>query len=401
MHCPALAYLTCYSTATLQVCLQASDCMNDIINKVQPSFVVEVVNAIFAGYFKRIVGSLDCQMLYAIVHPEERKVKSLLSNIYVKRDERYKCWFVFNGFGVVFRSIGNFEQQLHMQSRFCMPMREIPFTLHFKQGSPPQTHFDRVVPDAINISFISYHGKCFNWTGSFTISPPTEVIDSNSQSTFVRQYDRDKSGVVDYCLVSEVDGKLQSFPVIIRDGKSYFSDLVCHWVVCSLSGNIQAKSVDCASNPFDVLWWHVFENNRVLCSTMDICVSVSGPVLAHDIKFTQSENECLNATFHSKGSLVHADGTVLKTYEMADAKNGVFMQLTFCPKLRKWLIKSIDQAVLPMQWNLVAMSNCSATYTNPTFCKEWYVLGPSGTYKLSPLMTCEMTARRIACPAVN
>jgi hypothetical protein len=134
---------------------------------------------------------------------------------------------------------------------------------------------------------------------------------------------------------------------------------------------------------------------------MDICVSVPGPAFAHDIRFRQSQNNYLNTTFHAKSSSIHTDGTVLKVYEMADDINGVLMHLIFCPRLRKWLIKALDQAMLPLQWNLVAMSNCSASYSNPTLCKEWHVLSPTGLFKYSPLMTCEMTARRMACAPVS
>lgn len=402
MHCTACTYLTCCLTGALVLCKDSSDPLDVIIGKVQPSFVVDVLKSIFmCHYFERIIGNKDSQILYSIVHPEERKVNSLMTNVCIRRCEKTKRWYICNGFGVIFTSTHSFEHQLHMQSTWTLPSRHTPFTLHFKEYTPPEANFYREVPDTINLSFIAQGGKPFNWTGAYTLSPPTEVADSDGKSKFVRQYDRKRSGTVDYCLTSHVNNKLVPFSVTMRDGRSYFQE-PCHWVVCTLNGFIVAKSLDVKSSPFDVRWWNVYDGYpKTLCSTMDICASVQGPTFAHDIRFRQSQNDSLNTTFHAKSSSIHIDGTVLPVYEMVDTSKTVLMHLIFCPRLRKWLIKAIDQAMLPLQWNLLAMSNCSASYSNPTLCKEWYVLDTNGLFKRSPLMTCEMTARRMVCAPMS
>jgi hypothetical protein len=284
------------------------------------------------------------------------------------------------------------------------------FRLNFTECTPPQAASVVEVPQTIQFSFMTYNEKTFRWTSSYTLSPPSEVTHSESSTTAVQQYDlvkntcapSQKNMLVDCCLAIEVNDKIQPFSVTIRDGKSYFTDVVGHWVVCSHSGIMYAKSLDAVSNPFDVQWWQCFEDSRLQYSGMDICVSVPGPAWTHDINFIGSDNVYLNCLFSFKGlSTAEGEGMTSNIYEFVDAKRAVVMQINFSSKLQKWLITSLDQAALPLQWNLIASSNCSGTYTNPTLCKEWYVLDYSGTYRYSSNMTCEIKPRRLVCSAVD
>ena len=373
----------------------------------QPSIFGEVVKGLYISHFQRVYGDSVYKMLYVIVHPECRKVKSLLDDIFIWRDDKERCWHICNGFGKVFTSIDAFQQQLHQQKRFMVVTNKRHFILHFTEFIPPAHTLEVKVPETLQFSFMTFNEKNFKWGASFTRNPPVKGIDSESstqQYTLVKSHSgHSQSAMPSDCFVAIlVDSKIRPFNVTIRDGESYFTDTVGHWVVCSHSGIIYARSLDTASNPLDVQWWQVFEDSKLQYSGMDVCVSVPGPVWTHDIKFMGSINDNLNCLFRFKGYSPPADdGMVFNVYEMADATRALVMQLNFSPKLQKWIIMSLDQSALPLQWNTVASSNCSGTYTNPTFCKEWYVLDPSGTYKYSQDMACEISARRLACAAVD
>jgi hypothetical protein len=55
---------------------------------------------------------------------------------------------------------------------------------------------------------------------------------------------------------------------------------------------------------------------------------------------------------------------------------------------RRWVLAALDRQVVPIQWNRIALSNCSATYLHPTQCLEWYMLNWDGTYKHAAGMKC-------------
>lgn len=370
------------------------------MHKVQPQFA-DCVRAIFTGSFQRIHGHAQHKLLYAIVQAPDRKVRSVLQNIYVTLDSDAKCWVVCNSLGRLLHSVGPLHTHVQNQTRFAVPNNKNTFVLAFRSCKPwPQTDLDTAVPPSIQVSFLIENNQAFRCGGVFAlggVQDPGQAQDPATPVSF-KQYDRTTASPGQCCLVMQVGNHLGPFGVTSAAGASHFVACV-RWVFCDHEGREYARSLDLATSPLAVLWWEMYDAGALVYSGMDLCISTPCPVMPHDVEFVGSDNLSLNCLFTFKVPTPEnaLQGMTHNTYERTHSTqtSTALLQLVFLASMQKWLVMSLDVRATPQMWNQIAISNSSGTYTNPALCKEWSVLDSSGIYKLSPGMTCVIRARRV------
>ncbi len=384
----------------------SSDSLQDIVLKMHPS-LAESVRAIFKFSFAQVHGHREHEVLYVLVDPHGCKVNSSLLNIFITLDRKAGCWNVSNSIHKIMCSVGPLQSHLHNQTSFSLAPDLIPvhlrgclrpFDLSFKSCSPPPawTFQQRLVPKRIEVSLLRGSVK---YGGAFQLG---DVSD-----TFEQQYDRttdNKGEAQDCCLGIDCNGEAQPFRVTLwgPDGTmpthgmpkhSHFAVARVRWVLCDPDGTVYARSLDFTESPFLVLWWELFEKRELVYSGMDLCISVPGVPVPHDVHIVESTNDSLNCLFTSSPAAPDLDGShysdlVYQHIASEPQMSPSSLNLVFIVAFQTWAVMALDPYSTPHHWNRLAMSDSSGTYTDPTLCKEWYVLDSKGAYKLSPDMHC-------------
>jgi len=383
------------------------DSIERVFPKMDPRFV-DSLRALTTGCLKRIPNHKQYKVMYALQHKKDRIVNNIIENVYVFRDEPNKRWVVRNGVCDILHSTGIFHFLLNEVSSFIIPGQqpEDYFTVNFEPVNAETTEYNNKVPvpSLVNCSFLLKLNKYQSYKpiGNYELVECTSSAPMHVPETRYVQFSRVLRNEKGYPMIVKNEGHLcaeiedaesnerevSPFPVTFRDGKYLFTGQKFRWVFVDDSGSVCLRSLDKTETPFNVLWWELFGGQKTLHSGMEFCVCPTVNFDQSSVKFLECPCEFLNSTFTYAGNMPKIDHMPLHAFEKISGDPASTFRLFFDMDFRRWILAALDRQAVPVQWNRIAMSNCSATYLHPTHCLEWYMLNWDGTYKHAPGMKC-------------